>query len=358
MNRYLRQIQVPEFGQEGQDKLRKAKVLVVGAGGLGVPVLQYLTGMGIGSIGIVDGDRVDLTNLHRQVLYSQSDVGKLKVEVCKTKLNQQNPELNLNIYPYFLDKSNALPIIGDYDIVVDATDNFATRYLINDACLILGKPFVYGALQLFEGHVSVFNHKGGPTYRCLYPSPPGVGEVPNCNEAGVLGIVPGIIGSYQALEAIKNISGIGQPLSGQLLVMDLLNQSQYKIKLKPNPKYTQLSKLADHYEVPSCETSNPEKMSVEEWMAWEKDHVLVDVREVHEFQAGHVPKAISFPLSRIQGKLPELPRDKPWVLMCQMGGRSRKAIQFLKTQHPELELINLEGGYGRWKQVAKQTKEP
>ncbi len=357
MNRYLRQIQVPEFGQEGQDKFKKAKVLVVGAGGLGIPVLQYLTSMGIGTIGLVDGDRVDLTNLHRQVLYAQPDIGKLKVEICKTKLTRQNPDLNLNVYPHFLEKNNALSIIEGYDLVVDATDNFATRYLINDACVLLGKPFVYGALQFFEGHVSVFNHKGGPTYRCLYPNPPGPGEVPDCNEAGVLGIVPGIIGSLQALEAIKVISGLGKPLSGQLLVIDLLTQSQYKIKLKPNPKYTRLSGLAEHYEVPSCEVSLPQKISVEEWMAWEREHVLIDVREAPEFKAGHLPNAISLPLSQIQGKLPELPKDRPWVLMCQMGGRSQKAIQYLKSLHPELELINLEGGYGRWKQVAKQTSE-
>ncbi|WP_114750442.1 HesA/MoeB/ThiF family protein [Pleomorphovibrio marinus] len=357
MNRYLRQIQVPEFGKEGQEKLNKAKVLVVGAGGLGVPVLQYLTGMGIGTIGIVDGDRIEETNLHRQVIYSPSDVGKMKVEVCKVKLSLQNPEMNLQTYPSFLNKENALTLIGKYDLVVDATDNFATRYLINDACVLLKKPFIYGALQFFEGHVSVFNYQNGPTYRCLYPNPPDPGQVPDCNQAGVLGIVPGIIGSFQALEALKVISGIGEPLSGQLLVMDLLGQSQYKIKLKPNPSYTNLHTLADTYEVPLCQTETSPTLSVEEWMNWDKEHVLIDVRETHEYKAGHVPQAVSWPLSKIQGKLPDLPKGKPWILMCQMGGRSQKAIHYLKESHPELELFNLEGGYGRWKQVAKQTSE-
>ena len=219
-NRYIRQTLLKGFGVKAQEKLKQAKVLVVGAGGLGVPVLQYLNAMGVGVLGIVESDTIDLSNLQRQVIYGEGDVGLSKLAVIKQKLEAQNSETKINAYDTFLHKDNALEIIKNYDLVVDATDNFPTRYLINDACVLLNKPFVYGALHEFEGQVSVFNYKSGPTYRCLFPTMPSKGEMPDCNENGVLGIVPGIIGNLQALEAVKVITGIGKPLSGTLLIFD------------------------------------------------------------------------------------------------------------------------------------------
>src|ERR1035437_2494874 len=220
--RYARHIILPEIGLEGQQKLKQAKVLVVGAGGLGCPVLQYLTAAGVGTLGIIDFDTVDESNLQRQVLYSTEDIGKHKAAIAKEKLEKQNPDINLVSHVAHLTSANALEIISQYDIVVDGSDNFATRYLVNDACVILNKVLVFGSIFKFEGQVSVFNYKGGPTYRCLYPEAPAEGDVPNCAEIGVLGVLPGIVGTLQANEVIKIITGIGDILSGKLLTLDAL----------------------------------------------------------------------------------------------------------------------------------------
>lgn len=348
-NRYQRQLQLPGFGSEGQQKLTDAKVLVIGAGGLGVPVLQYLAAMGIGTLGIVDADKVSLSNLHRQVIYTPADVGEMKVDCCMDKLKAQNQDIQFQVYPVFLSPDNALDIVKDYDLVVDATDNFNARYLINDACVILGKPFVYGALQQFEGHVSVFNYLKGPTYRCLYPDPPSEGQIPDCNTAGVLGIVPGLIGSYQALEAIKIITGLGTPLSGLLQVFDFLQNSQYQIKLiaKPENKNIREIKLPETSSLCAADESiSAEQLS--DWIRGEKAFQLIDVREAPEYRSGHLQAAFSVPLSRLNGKLPELPQDQPWVIMCQQGGRSKKALQYIKERQPELTVFNLEGGMTEW----------
>lgn len=348
-NRYQRQLQLPGFGEKGQDKLRQAKVLVIGAGGLGVPVLQYLTAMGVGTIGIVDADVVSLSNLHRQVIYSEKQVGKLKVDCCVARLREQNPDILLNPIPVYLSPENALSIVKDYDIVVDATDNFNARYLINDACVILGKPFIYGALQQYEGHVSVFNWEDGPTYRCLYPSPPGSGQIPDCNTAGVLGIIPGLIGSYQALETVKVLTGIGKPLSGTLLVFDFLNNSQYPIKLLAKPENKQLRHIQAAPLAAPCAadaTLSAEELAL--WIEKEKSFFLVDVREQHEYHQSHLESAFSLPLTRLNGELPDFSEEIPWVIMCQMGGRSKKAIDYLKQKHPHLSLLNLEGGLTAW----------
>ncbi len=348
-NRYQRQLQLPGFGREGQQKLNSAKVLVIGAGGLGVPVLQYLTGMGLGTLGIVDADTVSLSNLHRQVIYTPTDVGQLKVACCADKLKKQNQDVQFNTYPVFFSPENALDIAKEYDLVVDATDNFNARYLINDACTILGKPFVYGALQQFEGHVSVFNYQNGPTYRCLYPSPPGEGEIPDCNTAGVLGIVPALIGSYQALETVKIIAGIGKPLSGILQVFDFLDNSQYQIKLTAKPENKTIRQLQPAYTPASCDPMDT--LSAGELLLWIREGKrfnLLDVRENHEFQHRHLEKSISLPLSRLNGHLPDLPQELPWVLLCQRGGRSRKAMQYIKEKHPQISLLNLEGGLSAW----------
>ena len=350
-SRYIRQIQLPNFGKEGQEKLRTAKVLTVGAGGLGVPVLQYLAGMGIGTLGIVDGDTVAVSNLHRQVIYDMEDVGTFKVEACMKKLSRQNPELIMRTYPFFLTVENALGIMSDYDVIVDATDNFAARYLINDACVILGKPFVYGALHYFEGQVSVFNFQGGPTYRCLFPTPPDAGQIPDCNQAGVLGIVPGIIGSYQALETVKIVAGLGKVLSGELLILDLLGHHNYRMKLKTNPENHRISRLALDYDSPVCESIA--SISPEELMAWyetKQSFFLIDVRESHEFAQGHLENAQSIPLSMFESIPLDNLRKQPVVVMCQMGSRSEKAIQLIQTKLPDATLLNLTGGINQWYQ--------
>jgi molybdopterin/thiamine biosynthesis adenylyltransferase/rhodanese-related sulfurtransferase len=347
--RYQRQLQLSGFGEEGQQKLAQAKVLVVGAGGLGVPVLQYLTGMGVGTIGIVDGDIVSLSNLHRQVIYSPEDVGQLKVACCVSLLSRQNPGIKFQKFPTFVTRENIISMVEDYDVVVDATDNFDARYLINDACVLLKKPFVYGAIQNFEGHVSVFNYQDGATYRCLYPSPPSGDQIPDCNVAGVLGIVPGLVGCHQALETIKIITGIGTPLSGILRVFDFLDNTQYSIKLAAKAENKAITRLQE--DVPPRFCMEDQKITPQELLEWLEENSafnLLDVRERHEFEQGHLAKAISLPLSQLNGKLPDLSKELPWVLICQQGGRSIKAIQHLRELDPEMSLFNLEGGMTEW----------
>ena len=222
-SRYHRQIILPEIGEEGQKKLNAAKVLVIGAGGLGCPVLQYLSGAGIGTIGIIDFDVVETSNLHRQVLYGKNDVGTNKALAAKKRLSDLNPDIVINVYPEKLTVKNALTLFADYDIVIDGSDNFSTRYLVNDACIITGKPLVYGAIFKYQGQVSVFNYNNGPSYRCLFPEPPSAGTVPSCSEIGVIGVLPGIIGSFQANEVLKMILGIGEVLDGKLMMYDSLS---------------------------------------------------------------------------------------------------------------------------------------
>ncbi|WP_181306350.1 HesA/MoeB/ThiF family protein [Rufibacter sp. XAAS-G3-1] len=348
-NRYSRQLQLPGFGAESQKKLQNAKVLVVGAGGLGVPVLQYLAGMGVGKLGIIDGDQISLTNLHRQVLYNTAEVGQLKVEVAAQKLAQLNPEIQLIPYHTHLTPQNALGILANYDLVIDATDNFEARYLINDACVLLGKPFVYGALHQFEGQVSVFNWQGGPTYRCLYPTPPSAQEIPDCNTAGVLGVVPGLIGCQQALEAVKVLTGIGKSLSGYLLMLDFLNQSQYKIKLKANPENQNITSLQISYAVASCSTV-PEVSAKElyEWVKEGKKLLLLDVREQDEYVKGHLQKSLLTPLSVFRNQIDQLPQHLPIVTICQKGSRSQKAAEMLLEKENSAEVYSLAGGMEAW----------
>lgn len=240
--RYNKQIALPEVGEAGQQKLAEAKVLVIGAGGLGCPALQYLVAAGIGTIGIVDGDVVNETNLHRQVLYTKSDVGKPKVKVAAERLYQLNPEVKINTYSEFLTAKNAMDIVANYELIVDATDNFAARYRINDICVKLDKPFVYGAIHRFEGQISVFNYKGGPTYRCLFPDKPAENQIPNCNETGVLGVLPGIVGTYQTTEVLKMILGVGEVLSGKLMTLNLFTNSNQVFEFSRNEEQVQKAK--------------------------------------------------------------------------------------------------------------------
>ena len=342
--RYDRQTILKEFGMEAQLKLQSAKVLVVGAGGLGVPVLTYLNAMGVGVLGIVDNDVVSLSNLHRQVLYTEKDINKPKVATAVLKLKEQNSETKIISHETFLTRENALDIIADYDIVVDASDNFPTRYLVNDACVILNKPFVYGALHSFEGQVSVFNFEGGPTYRCLFPEMPKADEVPNCNENGVLGIVPGIIGNFQALEAVKILTGIGETLSGKLLLIDGLSSNFQKIRFSVNPENLKIKTLQKSYDF-NCEIPVNSIASDAFQQIIDKNEVqLIDVRTPKEFNRNHFSFAKNIPLSELDERHDEISYDAKIYVICQSGVRSRKAVEILKGLHANANLINVEGG--------------
>jgi molybdopterin/thiamine biosynthesis adenylyltransferase/rhodanese-related sulfurtransferase len=347
--RYSRQTQLSNFGDAAQQKLREAKVLVVGAGGLGVPVLQYLTGMGIGTLGVMDMDTISLTNLHRQVLYTEHEVGESKVITAVNKLQELNNEVTFKIYNEAITPQNALNILTNYNVVVDATDNFSTRYLLNDACVILNKPLVYGAVQQYEGHVSVFNFNGGPTYRCLYPTPPAANEIPDCNTAGVLGVVPGIVGCQQALQVVKVITGVGQTLSGYLQIFDFLQDDQYKVKLKVKPENKQITTLQQSYEAQVCNTVS--LLSVEELYDWyESGKVfnLIDVREPDEFEEEHLQGAVSLPLMQLKPDTVVVQPNVSIVTFCEKGARSNKAAQILQKQYPTATIYSVLGGMDYW----------
>ncbi|MDP5060971.1 MAG: HesA/MoeB/ThiF family protein [Maribacter sp.] len=348
-NRYQRQITLAGFGTEGQHKLNKAKVLVVGAGGLGIPVLMYLNAMGVGTLGIVDADVVSLSNLHRQVLFTEAMVGSPKVEVVKKQLSAQNSTTSIQTYKSFLSTSNSLDIIKDYDVVVDATDNFPTRYLINDACVIADKPYVYGALHAFEGQVSVFNYKGGPTYRCLFPTMPAADAVPNCNENGVLGILPGIIGNLQALEVVKIIAEIGEVLSGVLLLFDTLTQRTQRMKFKLQLGNNEIKTLATSYEF-DCEIPL-KSIDAEEFntILVEQTVELIDVRTDKEFQRQHIKEAKHIPLSELTDRVAEVDLETTVYVICQSGVRSKKAIAKMQELFPGKEFVNVTGGMNQMK---------
>ncbi|MFS4456643.1 molybdopterin-synthase adenylyltransferase MoeB [Maribacter sp. 2304DJ31-5] len=342
--RYHRQIILKGFGPENQVKLKRAKVLVIGAGGLGVPVLSYLNAMGVGTLGIVDNDVVSESNLHRQVLYTEDRIGQSKVHAAKEKLRAQNSETEIQDYKTYLDVSNALEIIKDYDLVVDASDNFPTRYLLNDACVLLKKPLVYGALHGFEGQVSVFNYQNGPTYRCLFPNMPKADEVPDCNQHGVLGILPGIIGNFQALEAIKVLTNMGTVLSGTLLLYDGLSQRVQRMNFTLNPENLKLDRLSNNYHF-ECEApiKSIETIEVQNLL---KDRAieLIDVRTVTEFNANHLKGAKHIPLDALEQRVNEIDMDAPVYIICQSGIRSQKAVRLLQRLFPDKEFINVAGG--------------
>lgn len=325
--RYSRQIILPELGEEGQAKLKAAKVLVVGAGGLGCPVLQYLTAAGVGTIGVVDGDTVNVSNLQRQILYVTSDEGKLKVEAAKEKLQALNPEITIHSYPYFLTKENIMETIASYDIIVDGSDNFATRYLINDACVLTNKIHVYGALFKFDGQVSVFNYQNGPTYRCLFPQPPAKGEVPNCAEIGVIGVLPGIVGCFQANEVIKIITGMGEVLSGKLWLYNALQNSFDVLQIFRTEQADVITSLGDYEEV--CVTvPEIDKSTYLSWKENSNDVLLIDVREQHEVDLKSIG-GLHMPLSTWEKEWSAVPLDKTIVIHCASGVRSKKAASLL-----------------------------
>jgi len=344
INRYSRHIILPEIGMDGQEKLKHAKVLVIGAGGLGCPLLQYLVSAGVGTIGIVDDDVVDETNLQRQVLYNKEEVGLKKVEVAKKKLQLQNPYIHLASHALRLTSQNALDIIKDYDLVIGGPDNFPTRYLVNDACVMLNKPFVFGSIYKFEGQVSVFNYKNGPTYRCLFPEPPK--DSPNCSEIGVLGVLPGIIGTLMANEALKIIFGIGEVLSGKLFVFDTLTSQTKIISFEKNQENFKIDRLIDYENFCMLKSNLIDEISAKELQTLiEKRETIqiIDVRESSEFSEFNI-NGINIPLKTISNNADKIRKDIPVIVHCQRGGRSRKAIELLQKDFGFTNLYNLTGG--------------
>ena len=349
MNRYTRQVTLPEIGEAGQAKLLAASVLIVGAGGLGSPTAIYLAAAGVGRIGLVDFDNVDVTNLHRQVLYGTSSVGRPKLDAARERLEDLNSDIKIETHSTRLTSENALEIIASYDLVVDGTDNFATRYLVNDACVLLGKPNVYGSIFRFDGQVSIFAMPDGPCYRCLYPEPPPPGLVPSCAEGGVLGVLPGVVGTIQATEAIKLITGAGETLAGRLLLFDALRMTFRTMKLPRRcEQHPKITTLIDYEEFCNAmQTTDITPAEVAEKLKDGQDVVLIDVREPYEWGAGHVAEATHIPLAQVPARLEEIPRDREVVMICRSGGRSERARQFL-AQNGYTRVKNLVGGMQRW----------
>ena len=362
VEQYLRHLSLQDFGLESQIKLKNSSVLVIGAGGLGCPVLQYLVAAGVGKIGIVDNDVIESSNLQRQILFDHDDIGSPKAKVAAAKLTRLNPFIKINPIIERLKKENAEFLFCGYDLIVDGTDNFSSRYLINDACILFEKPLIHGSIHLFEGMVSVFNFQGGPTYRCLFPEQPDSSSIPSCAEAGVLGVLPGIIGCMQAMEAIKVITGRGQPLSGKILSYNSLSNSTRIINLQALPQSREIKELPDSCE-PSCSDSSPKiclnKKIVEisedelrEMMAKKKDLQILDVREDWERMQSRIDPSLHQPLGTLVNSVPVSPLDclipeKEVVVYCKAGVRSRMACEALQSigfNH----LFNLSPGMDGW----------
>jgi adenylyltransferase/sulfurtransferase len=359
--RYQRHLVLSEFGEERQLKLKHSAILVVGAGGLGSPVLLYLAAAGIGKIGIVDSDRVELSNLQRQVIFNESDVGKNKAEAAAFRLKEKNSNSAYHAFPVRLSSQNALDILIGYDVIVDCTDNFATRYLVNDACVLINKPMVYGSILKFEGHVAVFNHATGDktsaNYRDLFSQPPDASAVPDCSQAGVLGILPGLIGCHQANEAIKIVAGIGEVLSNKLLIIDALSNEQTIIRIKDLNSRQQIKHLIDYDAF--CNTSTPlnenkiknmKEVTVQELKAMKdsgEDFQLIDVREPHEYDICNLEGTL-IPQGEIPGNVGQISRDKKVVIHCRSGARSGNMVQWLENNHKFTNLYNLKGGILAW----------
>ncbi len=363
IERYSRHLIMPEVAMEGQRKLKQASVLLVGMGGLGSPTAMYLAAAGVGRIGIVDFDVVDFTNLQRQIIYSTEDVGRPKLQAAEERLKGINPHLQIDTFEERLTSENALEILGKYNIIIDGTDNFPTRYLVNDACVLLGKPNVYGSIFRFEGQASVFYAKDGPCYRCLYPEPPPPGLVPSCAEGGVLGILPGNIGLIQATEAVKLILRKGEPLIGRLLLFDALAMKYRELKLRKDPncpicgENPTIKALIDYEEFCGIGTEadrvilEPElEISPTELNAKilnQDELVILDVREPHEFDICRIPKSKLIPLAEVEKRVAELDRGSEIVVHCRSGARSAKAVKFLREAGFE-KVKNLKGGILAW----------
>ncbi len=346
--RYARHFALPDFGPQEQNKLREGSVLVVGAGGLGSPLLLYLAAAGLGKIGIIDHDEVDVSNLQRQILYTGADEGQSKAEVAARRLRRLNPEVDIEVFPFRLSANNALELIARYDCVADGSDNFPTRYLVNDACVLLGKPNVYASVFRYEGQVSVFNMlredgSRGPHYRDLYPEPPPPQSIPNCAEAGVLGTLTGIVGSIQANEVLKLITGLGEPLDARLFLLDSRNMRTQILQLPPVSRFP-VKQLAEDYENAACELPVPEIgfRQMLEWREEGRSFELLDVRSPHERLAGHLG-GLHIPLEQLLAQCEQLDATKTWIVYCHSGIRSATATRRL-LERGFREVYNLKGG--------------
>ncbi len=360
--RYSRHLIMPEVGMDGQLKLKQAKVLCIGTGGLGAPLGLYLAAAGVGRIGLVDFDTVDFTNLQRQVLFGTSDVGRPKIAAAADHLRNLNPEIQIDTFETHLTSENALDILKDYDIVVDGTDNFPTRYLVNDACVILGKPNVYGSIFRFEGQITIFGAPDGPCYRCLYPEPPPPGLVPSCAEGGVLGVLPGIVGTIQAAETLKLIIGKGQSLAGRLLLFDALAMKFRELKLRKNPEcpvcgdHPTITKLIDYEEfcgirgeeaaMPDLNVPDITPTELKARLDRGDDIYILDVREPHEYQICNIGGHL-IPLGELARRAAELDSSKEIVAHCRSGKRSAEAVDFLRKAGFR-KISNLKGGILAW----------
>jgi sulfur-carrier protein adenylyltransferase/sulfurtransferase len=364
LSRYARHLILPEVGMEGQRRIKDARVLCVGTGGLGSPLAFYLAAAGIGTLGLVDFDVVDLSNLQRQIIHSTKDIGRKKLDSAEEKLSALNPAINLVKHETMLSSANALAIMKDYDIVADGTDNFPTRYLVNDACVLLGKPNVYGSIFRFEGQASVFATEAGPCYRCLYPEPPPPGLVPSCAEGGVLGILPGLVGVIQATEVIKLILGKGDSLVGRLLLVDALNMRFRELKLRKNPECPvcgtnpSVTELIDYQHFCGIVPETPQEKSVKNGIPQltvkqlkarrdaGEDIFLLDVREPYEYQIAQIGGTL-IPQNDVPNRLGEIPRDREIIVHCRSGARSQRIAEFLK-QSGYKDVANVAGGILAW----------
>jgi len=362
LQRYSRHLILPEVGPEGQLKLKNAKVLLVGTGGLGAPMALYLSAAGVGTLGLVDFDVVDRSNLQRQVIHGTGDIGRKKIDSAANSIAEINPNVKVVKHEVALSSENALDILKDYDIVADGTDNFPTRYLVNDACVLLHKPNVYGSIFRFEGQASVFATEDGPCYRCLYPDPPPPGLVPSCAEGGVLGILPGVIGLIQATEVVKLILGQGEPLKGRLLLYDALAMRFRELKLRKNPEcpvcglHPTVTKLIDYHqfcgvpkqtEAPKVAAGDIDPVEVKARLDRGDDFQLIDVREVFEHQICNIPQARLIPLGELPKRLKEIDPSRDVVVHCKMGGRSAKAADLLRA-NGYTKVLNMTGGILAW----------
>ena len=360
--RYSRHLIMPEVALDGQKKLKQARVLTIGAGGLGAPLAMYLAAAGIGTLGIVDFDVVDESNLQRQIIHGTSDIGRPKMESAHDRINDINPNVHVEAYEEALSSENALEIFKDFDVIVDGTDNFPTRYLVNDACVLTGKPNVYGSIFRFEGQASVFWAKEGPCYRCLYPEPPPPGLVPSCAEGGVLGILPGAIGTIQATETVKLILSIGEPLVGRLLLYDALGMSFREMKLRKdpncpvcgeNPSVTELIDYQEFCGIPQAnaqatadEVSEITVQELKKRLDNGENLSVLDVREPHEYEVANIGARL-IPLNELPERLAELDRDVPLAVHCKTGGRSARAVKLLQETGFQ-NAFNVEGGITAW----------
>jgi len=353
--RYARQIALPEFGPAGQERLREARVLLIGAGGLGSPAALYLASAGVGTLGVVDPDRVELSNLHRQILHGTADTGRPKVESARDRIAEANPHVRVESFAERFCAANARDLVRGWDVVVDGCDNFPTRYASNDACVAEGVPNVYGSVWRFEGQVAVFL-PSGPCYRCINPQPPAAGSVPSCAEAGVLGVLPGLVGTLQALEAIKLLTGLGESLAGRLLHIDGLAMKFREFKLRRDPACARCGEGRSQSPIEEVVLPCPapaagdDEISVSELAAWREradDHVLLDVREDWELAVARLEECVHIPLGQLPVRAAALPTDKPIFVMCHAGVRSASAVRFLRgAGFPQAR--NVRGGIAAW----------